>query len=487
MLEERLGTYHFIHLGFQEYLAARYLVKGGVDESVTFLEQGPILESWWRESALLIPGYYVATKKAAMGANYIRRLAGITEIKRANARSPDAQLACAEIAATAALELKDPGDTLRTELADRLKALYEREDLLTDAQPISRAPVGVALGRLGDPRPEVMSVDAMAFCLVPAGSFFMGSDDADEDAFEYEKPCEAEFNIPYHYAISQFPVTNSQFQEFMNDKGYADDRWWAVAKAHDVWKEGKVTHRVVFYEDESKQRWGQKVEEASAPADFGSPFNLPNHPVVGISWYEALAFTEWLTVRWQERGSLRTGESVQLPNEPEWEKAARGGLRVLSKPVVAKIGELFAHSIPSQEDNPRPKRRYPWDDDPDPNRANYADSGINATSAAGCFCNPKVPYGCQDMAGNVWEWTRSLWGPFRLEGTRGVTLKFPYPYNAHDGREDLYAGPEMTRVLRGGAFGSDKTRVRCASRGLHNPGDWLRHDGFRLVVSPILL
>jgi len=212
LLEERLGMYRFIHLGFQEYLAARYLIKvvggeGGVEAVVSFLEQGPILDSWWREPAMLIPGYCVADSNSSMARKYLRRLAGI---EQASTLLPDAQLACAEVAATAALELRGLDDSLRTELADQLAALCRRQDLMTVAQPIRRAAAGVALARLGDPRPEVLSVDAMRLCFVPAGPFFMGSADGDGDAF---KPHDPRFDIAYGYAISQYAVTNAQFQQ----------------------------------------------------------------------------------------------------------------------------------------------------------------------------------------------------------------------------------------------------------------------------------
>jgi len=280
------------------------------------------------------------------------------------------------------------------------------------------------------------------------------------------------------------------FSKFMNDNGYADERWWAVAKANGVWKGGKVTRSVWTHEDESREKLRWKPEEAKGPVDFGLPSNLRNHPVVGMSWYEALAFTEWLTARWRAKGWLAVETRVQLPNEPEWEKAARGGLRIPLNPVVVEIGKL-REAVPSFDpasggNNPCSKRRYPWGDEPDPNRANYRDSRIGATSAVGCFWCPNTPYGCEDMAGNVVEWTRSLWGPWVLEAGRlDVTLRFPYPYNTQDGREDLCAEPAVTRVLRGGDYSSDARRVRCAFRDYTEPADRDDYVGFRVVVSPL--
>ncbi len=83
------------------------------------------------------------------------------------------------------------------------------------------------------------------------------------------------------------------------------------------------------------------------------------------------------------------------------------------------------------------------------------------------------------MAGNVWEWTRSLWGE------KIGNPDFTYPYNPKDGRENLKAGDETLRVLRGGAFDDGRTFARCAYRVDFSPfGGWGRY-GFRVVVSPI--
>jgi iron(II)-dependent oxidoreductase len=122
------------------------------------------------------------------------------------------------------------------------------------------------------------------------------------------------------------------------------------------------------------------------------------------------------------------------------------------------------------ENNTLPQRRYPWGEEPDPNRANYGDTGIGATSAAGCFPSGKSPYGCEEMSGNVWEWTRSIWKE--------------YPYDPGDGRENLTKS--SARVLRGGAFVGYLNVVRCAVRGYDYPDGWVNYLGFRVVLLPLL-
>ena len=86
--------------------------------------------------------------------------------------------------------------------------------------------------------------------------------------------------------------------------------------------------------------------------------------------------------------------------------------------------------------------------------ANYADTGINTTSAVGCFPGGASPYMIEDLSGNVLEWTRSLWE------------KYPYPTDekAQAQRENLDAGSDVARVWRGGAFDDLRRHVRCAYR-----------------------
>ena len=122
----------------------------------------------------------------------------------------------------------------------------------------------------------------------------------------------------------------------------------------------------------------------------------------------------------------------------------------------------------SLQDNPSPERRYPWNGEFDLGKANTGETGIGVTSAVGCFPAGASPYGVQDLSGNVWEWTRSLFKK--------------YPYDAGDGREKL--DDPGARVLRGGAFYDNHGWVRCAFRFWYFPYFRYYSIGFRVVVSP---
>ena len=250
---------------------------------------------------------------------------------------------------------------------------------------------------------------------IPAGPFTMGSDpQRDSNAYGDEQPAHS-LDLPGFY-MARYPVTVTQFRAFAED------------------------------------------EETFEPGDPDCLRGVDNHPVVWVSWHEALAYCEWLTEKlrgWEETPdplrSLLCGEDgqpawrVTLPSEAEWEKAARGtGGRI-----------------------------YPWGDKADPNRANYIDTGTRGISAVGCFPDGKSLFGAEDLSGNVWEWTRSLWGP-----------EFPYPYVPGHERENLEAPDDAPRVLRGGSFSYSLQGVRAANRIRLDPDDRYYFVGFRVVVSP---
>jgi formylglycine-generating enzyme required for sulfatase activity len=247
----------------------------------------------------------------------------------------------------------------------------------------------------------------------------MGSNEArDRDAYDDELPQHA-VELPAYY-VARYPVKVDQFRAYVAASGHK-------------------------------------------PRDEDSLRGQSNHPVVWVTWYDALAYCRWLTEQlrdWEGTPEplatlLRAGTDdgrpwvVRLPTEAEWEKAARG-----------TEGRLF-----------------PWGDEPDPGRANYADTGIGATSAVGCFPGGVSPYGALGMSGNVWEWTHSLWGG----DVRAP--EFKYPYRVDDGREDESAGSAVRRGLRGGSFEIDGRPVRCAYRYGNRPLGRNDYYGFRVVVA----
>lgn len=168
--------------------------------------------------------------------------------------------------------------------------------------------------------------------LIPKGPFLYGEDSDRED-------------IPYDYYIGIYPVTNEQYKEFSLADGYDTKTYWSEEGWK--WKEEGVIKNRLEYWNESK-------------------VSKPDHPVVGVSYFEAEAFAIWAGKR--------------LPTEQEWEKAARG----------------------------TDGREYPWGDEFDKTKCNSDSSKIGSKTPVTTYSNGVSPFGCYDMAGNVWEWCASL-------------------------------------------------------------------------------
>jgi len=426
------GIYRFPHRQFQEYLAACHATDGDFpDNIVDLVFQDP---DKWREVVLL------AGAKAGKGSfNTLWDLVEALCCKDFNAELVEDKTIGALLAAEILLE----SDVLERKIAERnqpkLKRVIDWLAIIVDKGKLSiadRVDAGRMLGKFGDPRPGV-GVDAktglpeILWCPIPGGTFQMGEGN------------EVHPVTLDPYLISRYPITQKQYKLFVEAGGYGEKSFWKHAESANYWENGKF-----------KNRW--ENDWRTGPLRFGDPFDLDNHPVVGITWYEAVAFCLWLQAQYADLKSIKVWcsgraatESLDhrlkllLPSEAEWEWGARGGHDHL----------------------------YPWgSDESDPSRANYADTGIGTTSTVGSFPAGENPYGLLDMSGNVWEWTRSKY--------------HEYPYRADDGREKLDSSNDA-RSLRGGSVSYTSLNLRCTYRGRSNPDFRHRFNGFRVVLSPV--
>jgi formylglycine-generating enzyme required for sulfatase activity len=148
------------------------------------------------------------------------------------------------------------------------------------------------------------------------------------------------------FRIARYPVTNKQFQAFLDaPDGFGNQRWW------------------------------QEIERSQTPSP--PEWSESNHPRETVSWYQAVAFYRWLSDKYRARGHLEEGEAIRLPAEWEWQQAATKGNR---------------------------RNIYPWGRNWDASRANSDESAIDRTSAVGLFPNGTWLGGPLEMAGNLWEW-----------------------------------------------------------------------------------
>lgn len=260
------------------------------------------------------------------------------------------------------------------------------------AAPSLRRRAGEALARLGDPRP----LEAMV--AVPAGDYEMGGDLHPNSA-----PAHC-VTLPA-FRIGVYPVTCGAYLRFIEETG----RVWRTAN-------------------------GRLPERAS-------------HPATDLTWHDARAYCDWVTLRWRAEGRIGPQDTVRLPMEREWEAAARG------------LSGLT----------------YPWGEDWAAERANDEETGFNDICTVGLFPEGASPVGCLDMAGQVWEWCTTLWG----DDMATPSYRFPW---ACDGREALDAPPAVRRVLRGGCFSSGRVKANGIYRGSLEPNGFWRGNGFRVVV-----
>ena len=241
--------------------------------------------------------------------------------------------------------------------------------------------------RRANPGPETPLLE-LDWVAIPPGEFFMGSDPArDPKAKPEEQPPSSVYLPRFHMART--PVTNAQYKRFVDATHH---------RLPEHWINGAI------------------------------PPGKEDHPVVYVSWYDAWAFCEWAGVR--------------LPEEPEWEKAARG----------------------------TDGRLYPWGNGlPDRSRCNFNGNEGDTTPVTN-YPAGASPYGVLDMAGNVLEWTGSLF--------------LPYPYQPRFEHQDRRS--EEPRVARGGAYPRHPDlvwHVRCAGRFALEPGFRSPWVGFRVALG----
>ena len=251
------------------------------------------------------------------------------------------------------------------------------------------------------------SVPPEDMVLIPAGQFIMGTNS--KEANTDQKPAHTVYLDAFY--IDKHEVTNAQYEKFILAGGYKKREFWT----EEGWN---FIQKFQFDADE----WHQ----IETPLQYGenSVSTEPDHPVIGVSWYEANAYAAWAGKR--------------LPTEAEWEKAARG----------------------------TDGRIYPWGNETDFSKLSYFPHVVKVQTV-GSFGNGASPYGVLDMAGSVWEWCADWYN------------ESCYP----QGSRKNPTGPDdgEYRVLRGGGWDSIRLQLRTSYRYYDKENRRAYNIGFRCV------
>lgn len=289
----------------------------------------------------------------------------------------------------------------------KLMAVLESDSAALD----ERIAAGRELAKLGDPRATRMDC-----VLIAAGAFPFragadaGSGDAPGCGRGSSDGGGSRAVFVSAFRIDRYPVTVAAYQEFISARGYSLRRFW------------------------SDRGWQWRMRESiSCPRFWGeqdwSTYLVPNHPVVGVSVYEAEAYASF-------RGA-------RLPTEAEWEKACRG----------------------------QDGRCYPWGHAWMDGAAAMRGVGPRCTVPIGCFPRGTSPYGVRDMVGCVWQWCADV-------ADETARVSDTDPFNDPAGYDD-----DAQRVTRGGAWNTLMWSVSCTSRNGYPPDARFSNLGFRCVVD----
>jgi ergothioneine biosynthesis protein EgtB len=267
-------------------------------------------------------------------------------------------------------------------------------------------------------------------------------------AWDNEKPQHKVFL--QDFSIDRAPVSNGEYLEFMNAGGYKDFRWWNSAG----WEKVNTENwQAPLYWEQQGGAWMIR--------DFGGLHPATeklNEPVSHVSFLEASAFAKWAGKR--------------LPTEAEWEKAATLSDSV-SVPGADRgpragspRGVMVATGSSGTPRSLNSKREFPWGDSPpDESKANLFENGLWSVAPIGSFPEGQSAYGCQQMIGDVWEWTTSDYTPYP-----GFKSEFD-EYN-----DKWFVGQ---KVLRGGSFATPQIHIRSTYRNFFYPHERWMIAGFR--------
>jgi formylglycine-generating enzyme required for sulfatase activity len=288
----------------------------------------------------------------------------------------------------------------------------------------------------------------MELVRIPRGEFLMGSPEDDKVPWannDNEKP-QHEVEITRPFYLGKYEVTRGQFRRFVADAEYQTE-----AEKDGLgggFRDQSGAPKGPRFDPKTGERSGGETTDYSwRKTGFAQ---TDEHPVVNVTWNDAVAFCRWL--------ARKSGKSVRLPSEAEWEYACRAGTTTLyyngdDAETLAEVGNVA--------DGTARKRFSAW------SWAIKAEDGYVFTAPVGQFKPNR--FGLFDMHGNVREWCQD-W--------------YDADYYASRPKRDPQ-GPNngLARVLRGGAWDNPRRGIRAAARGANAPANRSDSLGFRVAFN----
>jgi len=257
---------------------------------------------------------------------------------------------------------------------------------------------------------------------VPGGRFCLGANKSMPFLFDNEKWAHEVAITPFE--IAKAPVTNREFQTFLNSGGYKNETFWDAEGW--AWRQETGSNSPSYWQPDGPGNW--RIRR------FDKVLKLPlDEPIIHVNWYEANAYCRWAGQR--------------LPTEAEWEVAALG--------MVGPDGSLTPE-----------KRRFPWGNTPpDPGKANLDGRSLGPVDVAALPFGDSA-FGCRQMLGNIWEWTADTFQA--------------YPgFSADSYKEYSTMLFGSTKVLRGGAWTTRSRMMHGTYRNYFEPHRSDVFSGFR--------
>lgn len=352
------GNVAFWHLLFQEYLAASEIAEKSDDEERGWwsIVRENLAKPEWREVICLVPPCLnrLGTEQVNL---FLDRLINHYAITDLPTKAKGVALVGQVLKDLEIYGYKPTDFPVWHDILNDIQLIFEldgQEILIED-----RYNAAVAYGEGGDLRLRSFEDTWIS---IPGGTFNMGAQAKDESKPNFDpdaKPWEGPvIKINFSgFQIRKYPVTVEEFRQFVSDEGYENRLFWTT------------------------ESWQWKSEnDIKEPRDWEAQLRIPNNPVSGVSWYEAEAYSRWLSENDQQ------GWTYRLPSEAEWEYTVRR--------------------------NMRPGRRFPWGNKLNTKElaeANWLGCGLRKQSPVGIFPKSNIGKGITDMIGNVEEWCADSW------------------------------------------------------------------------------